>query len=144
MYLTDFWRQVDPWQEAERIQKEMNRMFNGVSESGMDTCTPINIWANNQEAIVTSELPGLDVKDIHLSVKDNVLTIEGTRPELDVPKESTIHRLERGSGPFKRMIRLPFAVEPAKIQAKFDAGCLNVTLPRADSDKPKKIEIKIA
>jgi len=144
MYLTDFWRQADPWLEAERIQKEMNRMFNGVNGLGMDTCTPINIWANNQEAIVTSELPGLDVKDIHLSVKDNVLTIEGIRPDSDIPKESTIHRQERGSGPFKRMIRLPFAVEAGKIEAKFEAGCLNVTLPRAEADKPKKIEIKTA
>jgi len=52
------------------------------------------------------------------------------------------HRQERGSGSFTRTVRLPFRVEADKVSAKYERGILQITLPRAEEDKPKKIQIK--
>ena len=144
MYLSDFWRQVDPWQELENIQREMNRMFGDVSGASVNTYPLVNIWANSDNAIITAELPGLSPKDIQVSVQEDMLTLEGTRPGLTLGENDQIHRHERGTGHFKRTIRLPFFPQEDKISAKIEKGCLMLTLPRSEADKPKKITIKTA
>ena len=137
-YMTDY----NPWQEMEQIQREVNRIFEGVPMRGRTVFPMVNIWTDTNMAVLTAELPGVTSENIHLSVMENNLTIEGKRERETLAQNSVLHRQERRFGDFKRSIRLPFAVEADKIEAKFNNGCLIVNLPRAEEDKPRKITIK--
>ncbi len=137
-----FMRDIDPWQEMEKITNEMSKVLSDQSYAGT-AFPPINIWANDERAMITSELPGMAADDLRLSVRNDLLSIEGERRKQDFGKDCVRHRIERGEGPFQRTIRLPFHVDRNSIDAQFNNGCLTITLPRAEEDKPKKIDIQI-
>ena len=145
-----FGLEFDPWREFERIQGEMARVnrnmqqrFGGVSAPVVAEFPLINMWRNDSDVIVTAEVPGVDPKDMDISVIEKTVTIKGVRkPEENVPQEA-YHRSERGYGTFSRTFELPFKVNADKVEAKFSKGVLYVTLPRVEEDKPRKISIKI-
>ena len=141
MYFSDFFR-TDPFREMDRLQKEMNRLFSTFTSSGMQEYPAVNIWTNNEGAVVTTEVPGYDPKDIQLSVTNDMLTLSGSRPAEELKEGEQYHRQERNIGSFERKLQLPFAVESNKVDASFKNGVLTVTLPRAEAEKPKKIAIK--
>ncbi len=131
---------MDPFQDLYRLQREVNRLFSDYTEPS-SRMPALNLWMKDDEAVVTADLPGVDPKDVQLSVLGQVLTIEGERKaEADV-KEEAYHRRERAVGAFTRSIRLPFEVEQDKVQAKYEHGVLRVTLPRRESTKPRRIAI---
>ncbi len=132
----------DPSREIESLRREMNRLFARTSPWEAPEFPAINIWVRDNEARVTAELPGIDAKDLDISVIGDTMTLGGNR-KADVLKEGeSYHRQERGSGSFARTVRLPFKVETDKVSAKYERGVLRITLPRAEEDKPKKIEVK--
>ena len=83
---------------------------------------------------LTAELPGLDAKNIELSLQDDVLTIKGEKNE-----EKTRDRFvsERRYGSFRRSLQLPVSVDPAKIEASYKSGVLSVKLPKSEEAKKK-------
>ena len=102
----------------------------------------LNVWGNEENVVVTAELPGLENEDLDISVVNNQLTIKGERKS-DKPVENAIcHRKERSDGTFVRTIRLPYAIENDKVEAKYEKGVLSVTLPRHERTKPRQIKIK--
>lgn len=135
------------WQEMDRLQREMNRLFNDYSSSGRRPATgypALNVWTNPESAILTAELPGVSPDNLDINVVGETLTLSGEREPEQVPEEARYHRRERGFGRFSRTIQLPFQVDSGKVEARFDKGVLHVTLPRAEADKPKKIQVKTA
>ncbi len=142
MYWSGLFNDFNPWQELTRLQEEVNRLFDDYDISRRRTFPEINIWTNEDSTLITAELPGLDSRDINLSVQDQSLIIEGERKAYELQEGERFHRRERGYGEFKRAIQLPFPVNSDKIEAHFKNGVLSVTLPRAEEDKPKRIEIK--
>jgi HSP20 family protein len=134
-----------PWEDLERMQREMNRLFNGNSRNLFEappSFPAVNLWASDEGQIVTAELPGVDLKDIELLVVGNMLTINGKREPEETLKDARVHRQERESGNFNRTIQLPYLVNVEKVEAVLESGLLRITLPRADADKPKKISVK--
>ena len=143
MLLTDFRRfgnVFDMWRDMDRLHREMNTLFSGSTFSR--GYPAINIWLGNDDAVVTSELAGIDVKQIDLSVEGDVVTIGGLRPPDEINEGETYHRQERAYGNFRRNVRVPFRVDPSKVEARYEKGVLSIKLPRLESDKPKKISIK--
>jgi HSP20 family protein len=137
---------LSPWREMERLRREMNRLLSGQA-SGVAVAPgypAMNIWTNEDGAVVTAELPGSDPKDIDISVNNDTLTVTGCRQPQELPESSTYHRRERGCGRFSRSFQLPFQVEAGKVSAAFERGVLQITLPRAEADKPRKIAVKTA
>jgi len=132
------------WDEMERLQREMNRLFEGVERGWTPSSgfPALNVWMNDEGAVVTAELPGIEVKDIDISVVGETLTLTGERGLEDLPKDAAYHRQERGVGKFTRTIDLPFQVDGTKVQATLEKGILRVLLPRAEQDKPRKITVK--
>lgn len=133
-----------PWREMRRLQREMDRLADRTGW-GLETpsCYPaMNVWTNEDGVIVTAELPGFKPDEIDISVVSDTLTVSGNRDPEDVDEGVTYHRRERGCGRFTRAFQLPFLVEGDEVEAKFEKGVLHITLPRAEADKPKKIEIK--
>ena len=93
---------------------------------------------------VTAELPGMSEKDIQVTKEGDLLTIKGEKKDEQEKKGKGYYMAERHFGSFERSMRLPGAVDDAKIDAKFANGVLTVTLPKTGDSarKPKKIDIK--
>lgn len=138
-------RQPSIWREMDRLQREMNRLFD-TSLSGTARTTSrfpaMNVWASEDAQIVTAEVPGMNPKDIDVKVSGDMMTIEGTRQAEEYLEDVRYHRRERGSGEFKRTIQLPFPVDSDKVEARFKNGVITISLPRAEADKPKRITVK--
>ena len=134
------------WREMDRLQKEMNRLFEVYSpvRRSAPGYPAMNVWANENGALVTAEVPGVQPEDIDVSVIGETLTLSGTRTLDETTEGARYHRQERGYGKFNRTLQLPFAVDVNNIEATFKNGVLNVQLPRAESDKPRKISVKSA
>lgn len=130
------------WREMQNLQNEMGRLFAGERLLFGGKYPAINVWAGENDMIVTSEIPGIDPKEIDISVKGDTLTVSGSRTPEETKEGEVYHRRERGHGRFSRTIQLPFKVDAGKVGAKYEKGVLSIKLPRAEEDKPKKISIK--
>jgi HSP20 family protein len=132
------------WNEMDRLQRELNRLFENFDRAFAPAAhfPAVNLWMNEEGAVVTAELPGVDVKDLDISVVGETLTITGERKPEPVVKDPVYHRQERGFGKFTRTVELPFGVDPNKVQATLEKGVLRVLLPRAEQDRPRKISVK--
>ncbi len=134
---------MDPVQEINRIQQEMNRLFEDAWRTTSLSLYPaVNMWSNDEAVMVTAELPGYRPEDIHLAVVGNELTLRGHRPKYELREGEHLLRQERPYGQFERVITLPHQVEAERVEAVFKNGVLNIILPRAEADKPRKIQIK--
>jgi HSP20 family protein len=102
----------------------------------------MNVWTNQDGAIVTAELPGVASEDIDISVQGDTLTLRGCCQGGALEEGAVYHRRERGRGDFTRSIQLPFQVAGDQVEATFAKGVLSISLPRAEADKPTKITIK--
>ncbi len=132
-------------EEMDRLQSEINRLFKSNLPSrgfGAPSFPALNVWTSTDGAIVTAELPGVHSEDLDISVVAQTLTLKGERKAEPMAEGSHYHRQERGVGHFTRSIELPFPVEAEKVEAVFDKGILSINLPRAESDKPRKILVK--
>ena len=92
---------------------------------------------------LNAELPGVDPKDVHVTVESGVLTLRGEKKEESEKKEKNYHRLERRYGSFSRSLRFPVEVDAEKVEARYNNGVLEITVPKAESVKPKRIEVKV-
>ncbi len=130
-----------PWRDFARMQNDMDRLFHNSNDSYAPGFPPVNVHARDDQVVVSAELPGVAAEKVDISVLDDTLTIKGARDADERPAEVSMHREERGSGDFARTIRLPFRVEASSVDAKFENGVLEITLPRAEADRPKRIAI---
>lgn len=145
MFWSDFsgqGRLWSPWRDVARLQDEVNRLFAEAREPFTPTFPAVNIWTNQEGAVVSAELPGINPDQLEISVMGNAVTINGRREPEKLSEDATFHRRERVSGQFTRTLEVPFRVEASKVTAEYRRGVLNVLLPRAEEDRPKKITIK--
>jgi HSP20 family protein len=126
----------------------MDRLFHDFFENGHTTTAaeefaPALDVAETPEAIVvTAEVPGVDVKDVEISLMGGTLYIKGKKTDEKEEKGKTWHRVERSYGAFTRALSLPSAVNAERIEAKSKDGVLTITLPKKEEAKPKLIQIK--
>ncbi len=136
------------FREMERLRREMNELFEtldrGPRMNPATTYPAMNVWTNPDGAIVTAELPGVNPEELEISVQGDTLTLRGTRNPEPLNEGEAYHRRERGSGRFQRAFQLPFSVDASKVEASYELGVLSIALPRAESDKPKKIQVTSA
>lgn len=130
-----FW---DPWDELERMRRTM-RELDSRSSSEFPS---VNTWISSDYAVVTTEISGVEPDDIDISVSRRSVTLRGSRRADDIQEDQSFHRRERWSGEFSKAIELPFNIEADKVTAKFKKGVLYLNLPKAEAEKPRKIEIK--
>ncbi len=128
----------DPW----RIFDRLNRATSGLPAPSTSEFPMVNVWMDGDRAIITSELPGVLPTDVDISVAGKSVTLRGARASEDTCEGECRHRRERWSGSFTRSIELPYLVDQDKVEARFSKGVLELTLPRAEADKPRKIAIK--
>ena len=92
---------------------------------------------------ITAELPGMDEKDIDVTLADGILTIKGEKKAESEKKKKDVHLSERHYGSFARSFRLPDAVDEDKVKARFDKGVLSISLPKRAEAKKRQKKIAI-
>lgn len=128
----------DPWDEFERMRRVMSRLDSQRSSE----FPAVNTWLSSDDSVVTTEIPGVDPENIDISVTGKTVTLRGSRKADSINDEQIFHRRERWNGEFTKTIELPFNIESNNVSARFKKGVLYLSLPKAEAEKPKKIEIK--
>jgi HSP20 family protein len=93
--------------------------------------------------VVKADLPGIDVKGLDITIKDNVLTLKGEKKEEHEEKKECFHRIERRFGSFCRSFPLPGDVKTEGVEAVYKDGVLRLTIPKSEVSAPKKIEVQV-
>lgn len=143
--LTPWTRAMSPWNELEQLQDRVNRVF-GLNTPFFDEPLAwrpaVNLKEEDNEYILTAELPGMELKDIEVDVDKDTLTLKGEKKyEHEETKEGRWHLYERSYGTFERSFALPRAVEAEKVRAEFEDGVLTVHLPKRKEAMGRKVEI---
>ena len=144
--------ELTPWKPARELstlRREMDRLFEDfLGERGTffpeagNWVPAVDVSETDDNILVKAELPGMDTKDIDVSVQGDILVIKGEKKEEKETKEENFHRIERRRGTFARSIKIPVPVDADNIKAKYDKGVLTVTLPKKEESKAKQIEVK--
>ena len=119
-----------------------NRFPSGFGDG---TVSPtVDVEDTDKDLVVTAELPGLDSKDLEVTLRGDIFTIKGEKKDERQEKKGKNHYVERRFGSFERSIRLPFEVADDKVNAKFDRGVLTAHVPKPpELTKPaRRIEVK--
>jgi HSP20 family protein len=116
-----------------------------LGRAGLTMSAPrLDVSETPEEYLIEAELPGVDIKDVEVSVAGDLLTIKGEKKIYREDKSKDFHLVERAHGVFERTIALPFAVDPRKITAKFQAGVLRISATKPTEAKLEKQKIAIA
>lgn len=102
----------------------------------------VDVSESENEIMVKAELPGMEAKDVDITLENNQLLIKGEKRFEEEEKKENYHRIERSYGSFFRSIPMPVKVKAEGIKAKFEKGILNITLPKDEAAKSRKIEIE--
>jgi HSP20 family protein len=142
-------RALMPVPELTSFRQEMDRLFDRFWEGDGDL-PALREWVPSLDFSETAdtytvriEIPGLEPKDVQVTLQDNVLTVKGEKKEEIKKEDERFYRLERSHGMFSRSLRLPAPVDGAKVNAIFKSGLLTVTVPKAPEAKASTIPIKV-
>jgi HSP20 family protein len=140
---------LTPWTGLSTMKKEMDRVFDRFWDADFPHLPSMGDWApamdvsETKDAImVKAEVPGMESKEIQLSLQDQLLTLKGEKKQEKEEKEEHYYRMERSYGAFVRTVRLPATVDGSKVTATFKNGLLKVTLPKSATAKGTTIPIK--
>ena len=130
--------------EALREFFDKETMFSGLPVAGRGTRAypRVNLYESGENFYVEVAAPGAPSDQLELTAMGRALTIAGRKLGLDEIQAERIHRNERAAGNFVRTISLPADIEPERVSAEFSRGLLMVTLPRAESSKPRRITVR--
>jgi HSP20 family protein len=135
----------EPMRELNTMQGEMNRLFNSFFDeegNGRRRWAPaVDLLEREDSLVLKADLPGLTQDDVNIEVRDNVLTISGERRTDIEDKQNGYYRVERAFGGFSRSLTLPEGVDADRIAANFENGVLEVTIPKPEQRKPRRITI---
>jgi len=145
-------RVLAPWTGLPTLQKEIDRLFERFWEPrwdefpvlGGEWAPSLDLSETKDVIVVKAEIPGIEPKEIQVSLQDQVLMIKGEKKQEKEEKDEHYFRKERLYGAFARSIRLPVPVAGEKVSAAFKNGVLTVTLPKTPAAKGTTIPIKEA
>jgi len=101
-----------------------------------------DISETEKEYVITGEIPGIDVKNLDITLTDSLLTIKGEKKEEKEENDENYHRVERHYGSFHRTFQIPNKVKTDELDATYKDGILKLTLPKDEVTEVKKIEVK--
>lgn len=127
----------------------LNRLFGGLLETEGVTTTgqwaPVVDIIEHEHAItIKAELPGIDPKDVSVTIDNNVLTLRGERHREKEVKNGNYHRMERTYGTFARCFALPASLDVENVKADFANGLLTIAFPKKESAKTRTVEVRAA
>jgi HSP20 family protein len=134
----------------EAARKEMesvfNRFFGPMTETDSDSrqawSPRVDVSESDKAVTVVADVPGVDPKDVEITLAEGVLTIKGEKIEEHEEKDKNFHKTERFVGSFYRQVVLPFGTDEHKVTATSSHGTITITIPKKPSAQPKKVTIK--
>ena len=144
----------EPWSMFDKFQEELGRLglldpVNRESIEGDNSNIVTSHWRpavdireEKDRYVIIADLPGVDPKDIEITMEQGVLTIKGERSSEKEESHEGYSRVERVRGSFYRRFSLPDSTDPENIEAKGKDGVLEITLPKSEKVQPKKITVK--
>lgn len=122
----------------------LETFLGGVEWTAAENFVPaVDVKETDKEYMIEAELPGIKKEDVHIEVKDHVLTLRGERKFENEEKKEDYTRIERSYGTFLRTFGLPEHVAETGIEAAYKDGILTIRLPKGEAPKPKEIEVKL-
>jgi HSP20 family protein len=142
-----------PWKtsrELTSMRREMERLWDRFfSETPLtnpfleDWQPKADITQTKDAIVVKAELPGVEPKDLEVTISGDILTIKGEKEKEEEKKDEKYHYTERYRGSFERSFRIPAEIQEDKIEASFDKGILTVTLAKTAEAKTKEIKVEV-
>ena len=114
--------------------------FGSTTTTGYGTFPPVNVFRQGDDFVLVAELPGVDKEGLDLRVKGRQVRIKGTK-KIEFADGVSVHRRERRSGTFDRVLAIPADIDGDKVKAEFRDGVLALHLPRSEADRPRSIQI---
>jgi HSP20 family protein len=140
----------EPFRGLNTLQDQVNHLLEdsicgaGPNSSLAAWAPAVDIYETESELVVTSDLPGINEKDIDVRVENNMLTVRGERKLEKTINEDNMLRVERAYGSFSRSFSLPNSVNTEAIKADYHDGVLTVKLPKREESKPKQVKVNVA
>jgi HSP20 family protein len=129
-----------PWNDD--FQRIVRTFFGDADATLAGAFSPaLDVEESDEGFTLHVELPGIAADKVEVSLEDSVLTIAGEREFYDSKSTDAFRRVERRFGRFHRAIRLPDRVDPDKVEAAYKDGLLTITVPKAESAKPRRIQV---
>lgn len=136
----------NPIREMAAMQRAMDRFFDdawrNVQPSNGDDMLALDVHEGDNNYVVIATIPGINPDDIQISLHDGALTVGAELPQPTVAEGVRVLLQERRYGQISRTINLPQPVDSDKVEAVYDNGVLTLTLPIAESAKPRHIPVK--
>ena len=138
----------DPFREVAALQNRVNSLFRDFNEgeSALTTASfipAVDIYEDEKKVVLKLEVPGIEEKDLDVSVENSTLTVKGERRFEKEEKEENFHRIERRYGSFFRAFTLPTTVDTESVAASYNAGVLKVELKKKPEAQPKQIKVNV-
>ena len=138
----------DPFRELRRVDNTLSRHFRDFrSTNGLSGAwpVPLDVTHEGDSVVVKASIPGIKPDDVEVTIEDGRMTIRGQTTTEDTEEQEGGYVIrERRAGKFYRAIRLPDTVDADGAESSYENGVLTVTLPKEESKKAKKIEVKAA
>ncbi len=137
----------DPWALLEQFQNEVSRLFDNRARLGdentrvvtSDWIPPVDIKEEEGRFVLLADIPGVEPKDIEITMENGVLSIRGERR---IEDDGTFKRVERPRGTFYRRFSLPDTADPEGITARGHNGVLEIVIPKARKAQPRRITVE--
>jgi HSP20 family protein len=151
MTLLTNWESLREFSAMQERMNRMNRLFRESNspegpEEALTTTTlapPVDIYEDGHNIVLKIDVPGIDEKDIDVSIQNNTLTVHGERKIEKEEKEENFRRVERQYGSFTRSFTLPSSVDPGQVSAHCDKGVLKINLAKRVEAKPTQIKVNV-
>ena len=139
----------EPFRELSTLRREMDRLFDSFTGRNAERedvvmAPSVDVIETAEEITVKADIPGIDEKDLSVTLSESNLIIKGEKKSEKEEKDKHFHRVERRFGSFERVIPIPVSVDPEKITADYRNGVMEIHLPKTPEAKPKVIPIKVA
>jgi len=138
----------DPFREVAALQNRVNSLFRDFNEGESSLTTAsfvpaVDIYEDDNKVVLKLEVPGIEEKDLDVSVENNTLTVKGERKFAKEEKEENFHRIERRYGSFYRAFTLPTTVDAEHVEASYNAGVLKLELKKKPEAQPRQIKVNV-
>lgn len=141
-------RWIDPFDLVTDLQDDVNRLFSSSLRRGSLAQTgeffpSLEVKEDENQFLLHLDAPGMERKDLDISVTGNTLTVKGERKEEENRKGKGYFYSERRYGSFQRSVELPVEVDADKVAANYKDGVLELVLPKSEKAKPKQIKVDV-
>ncbi|MCW3609117.1 Hsp20/alpha crystallin family protein [Burkholderia cenocepacia] len=146
--MSDFYFGTDFLSDLDRLQQQMAQFFGGFPSSiraGRIGAFPqVNIGATDESIEIVAFAPGINPAELDVSIDKGLLIISGERKttQPDPESETRTYAKERFVGAFRRVVELPATADPDKVQARYENGCLSISVGKRESSKPRAISVQ--